>query len=329
MSSNDDKIYLEALKELQKKYGKENLSLLNDKDKLDVKSISTGSFKLNKALGVGGFPCGRIIEIYGNESSGKTTLALQAVRECQKNNGRAAYIDLECALDMNYMKNLGIDLNKLLIAHPEYGEQAFSIIEALVKTNMIDLIVLDSVAALVPKAELETNIEDQSIGLLPRLMSKCLRRLQTIMFNSSVCIIFINQIREKIGIIYGNPEITPGGKALKFYSSIRVEIKRTEILKENNENIGIKSKITIVKNKLSSPLKIFYLDFYFNKGVDYFAEIIDLAIQTDLIQKNGSWYSYNNNKLCQGRSGLLQLMHNDLKLFKDIESKYIKKNTLS
>lgn len=328
MSNNNDKMYLEALKELQKKYGKENLSFI-EKNNLSIKTISTGSFKLNQALGIGGFPVGRIIEIYGNESSGKTTLALQAVRECQKNNGRAAYIDLECALDPNYMKNIGINLDNLLIAHPEYGEQAFSIIEALIKTNMIDLIVLDSIAALVPKAELETNIEDQSIGLLPRLMSKCLRRLQSIMFNSKTCIIFINQIREKVGIMYGNPETTPGGKALKFYSSIRLEVKRTEILKENNENIGIKSKVTIVKNKLAAPLKLFYLDFYFNKGVDYLAEIVDLAIQTDLIKKNGSWYSYNNNKLCQGRSTLVQLMHKNQKLFKDIENKYINGNTLS
>ncbi|WP_265736605.1 recombinase RecA [Mycoplasmoides pirum] len=320
--SDNNKLYLEALKEIQNKYGKNNLSFV-DKNK-KIKTISTGSFKLDEALGIKGFPCGRIIEIFGNESSGKTTLALQVVRECQKNNGRAAYIDLEYTLNLDYMKNLGIDLNKLLVARPDYGEQAFSIIESLVKTNMIDLIVLDSIAALVPKAELDSNIEEQSIGLLPRLMSKALRRLQSILSNSNTCIIFINQIREKVGVMYGNPEITPGGKALKFYSSLRLEVRRTEIIRENNESIGIKSKVTIVKNKLSSPFKVTYLEFYFNKGVDYLAEIVDVAIQQDIIKKSGSWYSYNNNKLCQGRTSLIELMHKDNKLFKDIESKSIK-----
>ncbi len=307
------------MKQVQDKYGKDQLGFFDQNKKVQV--ISSGSYKLDEALGINGFPCGRIVEIYGNEASGKTTLALQAVRECQRNNMKAAYVDLEYTLNLDYMKNLGIDLDRLLIARPEYGEQAFAIIEALVKTKMIDLIVLDSVAALVPKSELEANIEDQSIGLLPRLMSKALRRLQAILRGSNACVIFINQIREKVGVAYGNPEITPGGKALRFYSSIRLELKRTEILKENNESVGIKSRVSVIKNKLAAPFKVAYLEFYFNRGVDSFAEIVDLAIQHDVIKKNGSWYSFENSKLCQGRGSLIAMMHQDGKLFKSVQAK--------
>lgn len=316
----ENKVYKEAIAEMQKRYGKENLNF-SDKFNKRPEGISTGSWKLDYALGVGGLPRGRIIEFFGNESSGKTTLALQVARECQKNNGKVAYIDAENALDLQYAKNLGVDLNSLLIAHPEHGEQAFAIAEALVKTNMIDLIVIDSVAALVPKAELESNIEDQSIGLLPRLMSKGLRRLQAVMRNSQTCVLFINQLREKVGIAYGNNQITPGGKALRFYSSVRLELKRSEIIKSDAQHIGIKSKVTVVKNKVSSPLETVYLDFYFNKGIDRCSEVIDLAIQYDIIQKTGSWYSYNSNRLCQGKNALIDLIKTNDILFKDIESK--------
>lgn len=320
--NRENKIYQDALADLQKRYGKESLDFVKS-DKIDVNVIPTGSYKLNKALGVGGFPRGRIVEIYGNESSGKTTLALQTIRECQKNNGTAVYIDAEQALDLTYAKKLGINLSKLLVVNPEYGEQAFSIIEALVKTNMIDLIIVDSVAALVPKSELETSIEEQNIGLLPRLMSKGLRRLQAIMRHSNTCLIFINQLREKVGVFYGNSETTPGGRALKFYSSIRLEIKRSEIIKNDLNHIGIKSKITVIKNKVSPPLETIFIEFYFDKGVDYSSEIIDIAIQCGFINKSGSWYSYNDKKLCQGRYALNKILKDDVKLFKEIEDKIL------
>lgn len=319
----EDKIYEQAITDIQKRYGKESLKTL-DENNLNVQVISTGSIKLDKVLGVGGFPKGRIIEIYGNESSGKTTIALQTIAQCQKIGEKAAYIDAEHALDPNYAKSLGVDLSNLLVAHPEHGEQAFSVIEALVKTNLISLIVIDSVAALVPKAELEATMEDQAIGLHARLMSKGLRRLQSVMANSNVCIIFINQLREKVGVFFGNPEITTGGKALKFYSSVRLEIKRSELIKDDNENVGIRSKITVVKNKVSPPLGFTHVDIFFNKGVSYKLEIIDFAIQNEVILKSGSWYYFDNQKICQGRDVLVKKIKENNELFKEIEIKTLK-----
>ncbi|WP_156933125.1 recombinase RecA [[Mycoplasma] testudinis] len=323
----DDKIYEQAVAEIQKRYGKESLNFFNSNAENKFPAISTGSLKLDKVLGIGGLPQGRIIEIYGNESSGKTTLALQTIAQCQKSGGKAAYIDAEHALDPSYAKNLGIDLQTLLVAHPQHGEQAFSVIEALVKTNMIDLIVVDSVAALVPKAELEGTMEDQVVGLHARMMSKGLRRLQSFMANSNTCIVFINQIREKIGIMFGNPETTPGGRALLFYSSVRLEVRRSELLRDENQHVGIKSKVTVVKNKVAPPLGVAYIEIYFNKGVNYRAEIIDFAVQYGIIEKAGSWYSFNSNKLCQGRENLLKLIENDNTLFSEIETLTLTKAT--
>ncbi|CDN40188.1 recombinase RecA [Mycoplasma amphoriforme] len=315
----EDEIYGQAIVDIQKRYGKESLNFYNKNKIAKVPAISTGSLKLDKILGIGGLPKGRIIEIFGNESSGKTTLALQTIAQCQKAGGKATYVDAEHAFDPGYARNLGIDLDTLLVARPRHGEQAFFVIEALVKTNMIDLIVVDSVAALVPKAELEGTMEDQMVGLHARMMSKGLRRLQSFMANTNTCIIFINQIREKIGVMFGNPETTPGGRALLFYSSVRLEVRRSELLKNDNQHVGIKSKVTVVKNKVAPPLGIAYIEIFFNKGVNYQAEITDFAIQYGVVEKSGSWYSFNNNKLCQGRDKLLNIMQNDSNLFQEIE----------
>lgn len=287
MENQELKIFNETIKEIEKKYGKGSLKMMSD-DLKDVDVIPTGSIHLDNALGINGLPKGRIVEIYGNESSGKTTVALQVAAECQKNNGRVAYIDAENALDYKYIKNIGINLDDLIIANPEHGEQAFSIVDALIKTNLIDLIIIDSVAALIPQSELNANIEDQNIGLHARLMSKGLRMIQGVIAKSNVCVIFINQLREKVGVMFGNPEVTTGGRALKFYSSIRIEVKKNELLKSGNDIEGIKSKITIVKNKLAAPLKTCYIDIFFGKGFDYKNDIINFAIEYEIIKRSGS-----------------------------------------
>jgi recombination protein RecA len=252
-----------------------------------VEVIPTGSLLLDKALGIGGYPKGRIIEIYGNESSGKTTLAIQAVAQCQKQGGKAAYIDLECALDSKFCLNNGVELDKLILSQPESGEQTFSLLEALIKTDMIDLIVVDSVAALVPKAEVEGDFGDQTIGLLARMMSKGLRILQPLISKHNTTVIFINQVREKVGVVYGNPEVTTGGRALKFYSSIRMELRKSELLKKGEECVGIRTNAKIVKNKLAPPLTRAAIDIYFDRGFDYDSEIIDFAIEKGVIKKAG------------------------------------------
>ena len=274
-----------AIKEIEKKFGKETFSQCSNSE---IEVIKTGSLVLDNTIGIGGFPKGRIIEIFGNESSGKSTIALQAVKECINNNGNVAYIDAENSLDNSYLKSLGIDTDKLLIANPEYGEQAFTIIDALAKTNMMDLIVIDSVAALVPKSDMDSSIEDQSMGTHARMMSKGLKMIQSSNYKSNTCVIFINQIREKIGVMFGNNETTTGGRALKFFSSLRLDVKRSELIKYGNSVIGIKSKITVVKNKVSIPFKSCFVDIFFNKGFDYKKEIIDFAIQYDIINKSGS-----------------------------------------
>lgn len=287
MTNKEDKQYLSAVSDIQKRYGKDNLAFFGQPT-ASVSVIPTGSCKLNAALGVGGIPQGRIIEIYGNESSGKTTLALQLTRECQRAGGRVAYIDAENGLDPRYAQNIGVEVTELLVANPQYGEQAFAVAEALIKTGMINLLIIDSVAALVPKAELEGAYEDQGIGLLARMMSKGLRRLQAAMQHSSSTVVFINQLREKVGVVYGNPEVTPGGRALKFYSSVRIEMKRAEVIKEDDGAKGIRTRVTISKNKVAAPMRTVYLDLFFDRGVDYNSEIIDLAIAKNIITKNGS-----------------------------------------
>lgn len=317
----EDKLFNEAIKEIDKKYGKGSLVQCDLKN-VDV--IKTGSALLDQTLGIGGFPKGRIIEIFGNESSGKTTIALQSVAECLNNNGRVAYIDAENSLDINYITAMGIDPNKLLIARPESGEQAFSIIDALIKTNMIDLIVVDSVAALVPESELKGEISDQNIGAHARLMSKGLRMLQNTISKSNVCVIFINQLREKVGIMFGNPEVTTGGRALKFFSSIRLDVRKSELLKSGNDVTGIKTKITVVKNKLAPPLKHCFVDIFFGKGYDYKNEIINFALDYEIIKKSGSWLYYGDKKICQGKTQLENHLKENNELFELIKNDVLK-----
>lgn len=325
MENQELKIFNETIKEIEKKYGKGSLKMMSD-DLKDIDVISTGSIHLDNALGINGLPKGRIIEIYGNESSGKTTVALQVVAECQKSNGRVAYIDAENALDYKYIKNIGINLDELIVATPEHGEQAFSIIDALIKTNFIDLIVVDSVAALIPQSELNANIGDQNIGLHARLMSKGLRMIQGAISKSNVCVIFINQLREKVGVMFGNPEVTTGGRALKFYSSIRMEVKKNELLKNGSDIEGIKSKITIVKNKLSPPMKTCFIDIFFGKGFDYNNDIINFAIEYEIIKKSGSWFFYNDKKLGQGRAQLILFLNENEIIFNEIKNNVLDKN---
>lgn len=319
---NYEKYFDQALKEIEKKFGKETFNKINN---FNVEVFSSGSLVLDKTSGINGFPRGRIIEIYGNESSGKTTIALQAVKSCLDNNGNVAYIDAENALDANYIQQLGIDPSKLLVANPEYGEQAFSIIDALIKTNMIDLIVVDSVAALVPKSELQGDVSDQMMGGHARLMSKGLRMIQSTIAKSKTSVIFINQVREKVGIMFGNNEITTGGKALKFFSSLRLEVKRSELLKSGNEIVGIKSKITFTKNKLAPPFKSCFVDIYFGRGFDFKKEIIDFAIEYEIITKNGTWYSYKDEKIGQGKNQLESYLLNHNEIFEEIKNKVIEK----
>jgi recombination protein RecA len=287
MNINEQKLFDEAIRQIEIQFGKGSITTFaNENNKIEV--IPSGSIQLDRALGVNGYPRGKVIEIYGNESSGKTTLALQAITQCQLLNGKCAYIDLEHALDAKYCEANGVDLSKLLLAQPDSGEQAFSLIEALIKTDMIDLIVVDSVAALVPNAELIGEFEDQTIGLQARMMSKGLRIIQGLMAKHNTTVIFINQIREKIGVMFGNPETTTGGRALRFYSSIRIELRKVELIKNGNDCVGVRTSAKIVKNKVAPPLFKAFIDIYFDKGIDHTAEIIDFALEKNVIEKKGA-----------------------------------------
>jgi recombination protein RecA len=287
MSVNEQRLFDEAIKQIEIQFGKGSVVTF-DNERHETEVIPSGSIQLDRAVGVGGYPRGRVIEIYGNESSGKTTLALQAIAQCQQLNGKCAYIDLEHALDGKYCEANGVDLSKLLLAQPDSGEQAFSLIEALIKTDMINLIVVDSVAALVPNAELTGEFEDQTIGLQARMMSKGLRIIQGLMAKHNTTVMFINQIREKIGVMYGNPETTTGGRALRFYTSVRIELRKIELIKNGNDCIGIRTSARIVKNKVAPPLFKAVIDIYFDKGIDHTCEIIDFALEKGVIEKRGS-----------------------------------------
>ena len=290
----------EAVKQIEKQYGKGAIMKLGEHANVDVDAISTGSLAIDYALGVGGLPRGRIIEIYGPESSGKTTLALQCIAECQKEGGKAAFIDAEHAIDPRYAKALGVDVDELILSQPDSGEQALEITEVLIKSGAIDLIVVDSVAALVPQAELDGEMGDSNIGLHARLMSKAMRKLAGAMNSNNCTTIFINQLREKVGVMFGNPEVTTGGRALKFYSTIRLEVRKSEAIKDGTEIIGNKVNVKVAKNKVAPPFKACQVEIYYGQGISHVAEIVNMGVDMGIIDKSGSWFSYKGEKIGQG-----------------------------
>ena len=313
-----------AMQNIEQKFGKGSIMKLGDRPKISgSNTISTGSLSLDIALGIGGVPRGRVIEIFGPEASGKTTLALHIIAEAQKNNGIAAFIDAEHALDPNYAKNIGVNIDELIISQPDTGEQALEITESLVRSNAVDVIVIDSVAALVPKAEIEGNMGDSYMGLQARLMSQALRKLTAIISKSRTTTVFVNQIREKIGIFFGNPETTPGGRALKFYSTIRMDIRRKATIKKDENNIGINAKVKVVKNKLAPPFKETIFDIIFGKGISKDGDIIDLGIKYNILQKSGVWISYNNIRFGQGRENCKTYLQEHPEIAKEIENKIL------
>ena len=318
---NKEKALADALKAIEKEYGKGAVMKLGDKIDEKIEVIPSGSIALDVALGVGGYPKGRIIEIYGPESSGKTTFALHAIAEAQKKGGYAAFIDAEHALDPTYAKALGVDIDNLILSQPDNGEQALEIVEALVRSNAIDIIVVDSVAALVPKAEIEGSMEDQQMGLQARLMSKALRKLTGIIGKTNTTVIFINQLRQKIGVMYGNPETTTGGRALKFYATIRLDIRRVDQIKSGTDAIGNTTRIRVVKNKVAPPFKVVEVDLIFGKGVSHEGELLDMASNLEVVQKSGAWFSYNGERLGQGRENVKELLSNNKELAQEIEAK--------
>ncbi len=314
-----------ALSQIEKQFGKGAIMKLGSDERVNVPAISSGCLSLDIALGVGGFPRGRVIEIYGPESSGKTTLALQAIAEAQKTGGQAAFIDAEHALDPVYAEKLGVNTDELYISQPDFGEQALEIAEILVRSGGVDIIVVDSVAALVPKAELEGDMGDSHMGLQARLMSQALRKLTAIVARSKTTFIFLNQLREKIGMFVGNPETTTGGKALKFYSSIRIDIRKILTLKSGNDIVGGRTRIKIVKNKVAPPFKITEVDVLFGKGISKESDLIDMAVNNGIIQKTGSWYSFGEEKLGQGKEAVRKLIEEDEKLFNTLKDQVLTK----
>lgn len=320
--SNDKKKALEtALAQLEKKQGKGIVMRLGDNMNMEVKSVPTGSLSLDLALGIGGVPRGRIIEIFGPESSGKTTVALHMIAEVQKAGGEAAFIDAEHALDPVYAKNLGVNINDLLVSQPDDGEAALEVCEALVRSGAVEIVVVDSVAALVPKSEIEGDMGDSHVGLHARLMSQALRKLSGAISKSNCIVVFINQLREKVGIVYGNPEVTTGGRALKFYASVRIDVRKGEQIKDGTSFIGNHVKCKIVKNKVAPPFKTAEFDIIFGKGISKESELVDLGVQFEIIEKSGSWFSYGGQRLAQGRDNVRVLLTEDKALAAEIEEK--------
>ena len=318
---NTDKTLEQVLNDIEKQFGKGSIMKLGDNRHMEIDTSPSGSLALDIALGIGGYPKGRIIEIYGPESSGKTTFALHAIAEVQKRGGRAAFIDAEHSLDPNYAKNLGVNINELLLSQPDTGEQALEICEALVRSNAISIIVIDSVAALVPKAEIDGEMGDSHVGLQARLMSQALRKLSGTINKTNTIAIFINQLREKVGVMFGNPETTTGGRALKFYSSIRLDIRRNEQLKMGDGIVGNKTTIKVVKNKVAPPFKTAVVDIMYGEGVSREGEIIDLGVEAGIVEKTGAWYSYNGEKLGQGKENVKLLLKENIELRDEIEQK--------
>ena len=324
MDDKKQKALETALSQIEKQYGKGAIMRLGQNSSMNIEHISTGSLSLDIALGIGGLPRGRIIEIYGPESSGKTTLALHCIAEGQKDGGNAAFIDVEHALDPVYAAALGVDIDNLLVSQPDTGEQALEITEALIRSGAIDVIVLDSVAALVTKQEIEGDMGDSHVGVQTRLMSQALRKLAGAISKSNCVAIFINQLREKVGVVYGNPEVTPGGRALKFYSSVRLEVRKGEALKagkSSGDRIGSRTKVKVVKNKVAPPFKEAEFDIMFGQGISRVGELLDLAVDADIVNKSGAWFSYEGTRLGQGRDNVKQLFLDNPELAKEIEDK--------
>ncbi|MEA2019152.1 MAG: recombinase RecA [Campylobacterota bacterium] len=313
-----------AIKQMDKAFGKGALIRLGDKTIEPIESISTGSLGLDLALGIGGIPKGRVIEIYGPESSGKTTLTLHAIAECQKAGGICAFIDAEHALDVNYAKNLGVDTDNLLVSQPDFGEQALEILETVIRSGAVDLVVVDSVAALTPKVEIDGDMDDMQVGVQARLMSKALRKITGILHKMNTTVIFINQIRMKIGMTgYGSPETTTGGNALKFYSSVRLDIRRIASLKQAEEVIGNRTKVKVVKNKVAPPFKVVEFDIMFGEGISKMGELIDYGVKMDIIDKAGAWFSYNDSKIGQGKENSKKFLLDNPEIAKEIENKIL------
>ena len=319
VKSTNDKTLDQVLADIEKQFGKGSVMKLGDNEHMEIDTIPSGSLSLDIALGIGGYPKGRIIEIYGPESSGKTTFALHAIAEAQKLGGRAAFIDAEHALDPTYAAKIGVNINELLLSQPDNGEQALEICEALVRSGAISVIVIDSVAALVPQAEIEGEMGDSHVGLQARLMSQALRKLASVISKTNTIAIFINQLREKVGVLFGNPETTPGGRALKFYSSVRLEIRRSEQIKDGTNITGNKTSVKVVKNKMAPPFKTCSVDIMYGEGVSKEGEIVDLASEAKIIEKSGAWYAYKGEKLGQGKENVKELFRNNTKLRDEIE----------
>ena len=314
-----------ALSQIEKQFGKGAVMKLGEFKTTDVEAISTGALSLDVALGIGGIPRGRIIEIYGPESSGKTTLALHMIAECQKTGGEAAFIDAEHALDPVYAKHLGVDIDNLIVSQPDTGEQALEIAEALIRSSAIDLVVVDSVAALVPKAEIDGEMGDTHVGLQARLMSQALRKLAGVLNRSNASLVFINQLREKVGVMFGSPETTPGGRALKFYASVRLDIRRIEAIKQDSEIIGNKVRVKVVKNKVAPPFRETEFDIIYGKGISKSGNILDLAVNLDIVEKAGAWFSYNGERIGQGRENAKKYIENNPELMQELDQK-VRKN---
>ncbi len=315
-----DKALAQVLADIEKQFGKGSIMKLGEQENVEVEVSPSGSLALDIALGVGGYPKGRIIEIYGPESSGKTTFALHAIAEVQKNGGRAAFIDAEHSLDPVYASNLGVDINELLLSQPDTGEQALEICDALVKSEAVSIVVIDSVAALVPQAEIDGEMGDSHVGLQARLMSQALRKLSGSINKTNTIVIFINQLREKVGILFGNPETTPGGKALKYYASVRLDIRRGEQIKQGTDIIGNKTNIKVVKNKVAPPFRTTSVDIMYGEGVSKLGEIVDMSTDIGLIEKSGAWYSYNGDKIGQGRENVKQFLKDNPELCEQLET---------
>jgi len=322
MASDEKKKALEMVfSQIEKQFGKGSIMKLGEAAHMNIEVIPTGALGLDIALGVGGLPRGRIVEIFGPESSGKTTVALHVIAEAQKAGGEAAFIDAEHALDPVYAKALGVNIENLIVSQPDTGEQALEIAEALVRSGAIDVIVIDSVAALVPKAEIDGEMGEQYVGLQARLMSQALRKLSGVISKSRTVAIFINQLREKVGVMFGNPEVTPGGRALKFYSSVRMDVRRVETLKEGGEPVGNTTKVKIVKNKVAPPFKEAEFDIIYGEGISKEGNILDIAVQLDIIRKSGAWFSYNDQRLGQGRENVKKFLKENPEICQEIEAK--------